>query len=146
MPYIYDNTDLAWTSKGDLSLSHDGDIMDTYEDPLRSLYQEIRTRVMSEQGDWSIYPGLGANLSDFVGEPNNKQTAESIKVRIISSLTRSGLVQNADVNVRCVPIEIDKIMVRISITVLPTARNAGSDTLLFNLLYDYSENHAYFVQ
>jgi len=145
MAQIYDRTDLTWSRRGDLAIGHNGDIMDTYEDPLRSLYQEIRTRTMSVLGDWKNYPDLGANLEDFVGEPNSKRTAEAIKIRIVASITRNGLVNNSDLNVKYTPIDIDKIMFRISVKVAPTAQNGGSNYLGINFLYDYSENHAYFV-
>lgn len=145
-PQIYDRTDLAWSSRGDLVISHDGDIMDTYADPLRSVYQEIRTRMSSEVGDWVLYPDISAGLSDYVGEPNNKFTAEALKTRISASIARNGLVNNADIQVRYAPIEFDKIMFRITITVAPTARNAGSESLTISVLYNYTENHAYFIQ
>ena len=146
MAQNYDRTDFAWTSRGDLAIGHNGDIMDTYDDPLRSLHQEIRTRVMSAVGDWRNYPEIGASLEDYVGEPNNKITAEAIKTRIVTSITRNGLVNNSDLKVQYAPIDIDKLMVRISIRVAPTAKNGGSNYLGINLLYDYSENHAYFVR
>jgi len=146
MPQIYDRTDLMWTGRGDLVIGHDGDIMDTYADPLRSIYQEIRSRIKSEVGDWRLYPDISASLSDYVGEPNNKVTAEAVKTRIISSITRNGLVHNADVQVRYAPIENDKLMLRITIKVIATAQNAGSEYLGINILYNYSENHAYFIQ
>ena len=145
MPQDYDNNDFAWTRMGDLVIGHDGDIMDTYQDPLRSLYQEVRTRVMSALGDWSLYPDQGADIEQFVGEPNNKRTAEAIKTRIVGAITKNGLVNNSDLKVRYMPIDIDKIMFRIGITVLPTSLNGGSNFLGVNFLYDYSENHAYFV-
>ena len=145
MPQVYDKTDFIWGSRGDIVLNA-GDVMDTYADPLRSLYQEVRTRVMSALNDWKNYPDLGATLSDFVGEPNNKATAENVKIRVITSITRNGLVKNSDIKVRYAPIDVDKLMVRITISVSPTSRNAGSEYLTINILYDYSENHAYFIQ
>jgi hypothetical protein len=146
VPLNYDNTDLAWTGRGDYVIGHDGDLMDTYADPLRSFFQEVRTRVMSDTGDWANYPEIGANLGDFVGEPNTKITAESVKRRIQSALAKSGLVHNSDMNILYMPIDIDKLMLRISIKVRPSARNAGSDTLTINLAYSYSENNVYFVR
>ena len=47
----YDSVDCLWTSRGDYFLES-GDIMDTEKDPLRSLYQEVKTREGSDQGDW----------------------------------------------------------------------------------------------
>jgi len=145
MSQNYDRTDLAWTSRGDVVIGHNGDLMDTYDDPLRSLHQEVRTRVMSAVGDWRIYPELGASIEDYVGEPNTKITAEAVKTRVTAAITRNGLVSNSDLKVQYVPIDIDKLMLRISIRVAPTARNGGSNYLGINFLYDYSENHAYFV-
>lgn len=145
MPQNYDNNDFAWTSRGDLFIGHNGDIMDTYADPLRSLYQEVRTRVMSAIGDWAMYPDQGAGIEQLVGEPNNKRTAEALKTRIKGAITKNGLVNNSDLKILYMPIDVDKIMFRISITVLPTALNGGSSFLGISFLYDYSENHAYFV-
>lgn len=145
MPRVYDYTDLTWTSRGDFLIGHDGDLSDTAADPLRSIFQEIRTRVMSDLGDWLFYQDVGASLSDFVGEPNNKITAEAIKTRIISSVSRHGLVARGDISVRYMPVDIDQIMFRVSISVMPTARNAGSANLQINLLYNYAENNVYVV-
>lgn len=145
MPRIYDATDLAWTSRGDLVIGHDGDLYDTSTDPLRSIFQEIRTRVMSDLGDWLMYPDVGASISDFVGEPNNKIVAEAIKTRIIASLARHGLVAREDVSIRYMPVDIDQILFRVSLSVMPTARNAGSANLQINLLYNYAENNVFTV-
>lgn len=145
MPRIYDATDLAWTSRGDLVIGHDGDLYDTSTDPLRSIFQEIRTRVMSDLGDWLMYPDVGASISDFVGEPNNKVVAEAIKTRIIASLARHGLVAREDVSIRYMPVDIDQILFRVSLSVMPTARNAGSANLQINLLYNYAENNVFTV-
>jgi hypothetical protein len=143
MAGTYDNTDLAWTLRGDFIVSHDGDLMDTFEDPLRSIVQEIRDRVKSDKGDWKHYPDLGSSMSDYVGEPNTKLTAEAIKARIMAAITRNGLVLSKDVKILYAPIDIDKIMFRISLTVAPTARNRASQYLILNVVYSYSENNVY---
>ncbi len=143
MAQVYDDTDLLWTARGDLAISHNGDIMDTYDDPLRSFVQEIRTRLASDLGEWVQFPTVGATLSDYVGRPNNKMTAESIKTRITSSLTRDGLVNSRDLKVMYAPIAIDRILFRLSIDVAPTALNAGSDSLTIQVLYNYAENNIF---
>lgn len=145
MPQIYDRNDLAWTFRGDYILSHDGDIADTRTDPLRSIYQEIRDIVRSDVGSWRIYPTLGAGLADLVGEPNDKRTAEAIKTKIVASLTRRGLVNTSDLKVLYIPVDIDKIIFRISLQVAPTAANQGSNTLDITFGYNYSENNVYVV-
>lgn len=140
---MYDRNDLAWTSRGDLVISHNGDIMDTDADPLRSLYQEVKTRIKSELGDWKLQSNVGASLGDFVGELNNKLTAEAIKTRIKVSLTRDGLVNSADLAIKYMPIDVDRLMFRVSIQVAQTAKNAGSESLKIHVVYHYSENNVY---
>jgi hypothetical protein len=143
MAQIYDNNDMYWSARGDFVINHDGDLADCHGDPLRSIYQEIRTRLASDLGEWSLHPGIGASIGDFVGEPNNKVTAEAIKVRIRSALTRDGLVNSRDLKIQYAPIEEDQIMFRLSLSVAPTFANAGSNTLGMNIIYNYSENNIY---
>ena len=145
MPLVYDNVDLVWIFRDDFALGHDGDIADTTYDPLRSLYQEIRTRLKADLGDWILNKEIGAGMSDYVGEPNNKSTAEALKTRIIGSLTKFGLIASRDLKVSYIPIDIDKIMFRISIAVAATAANKSSTELLISTIYNYSENNVYIV-
>lgn len=145
MPKNYDNTDLLWTTRGDIVLGHDGDIMDTFYDPLRSVVQECRTRLKGDLGDWLFHQDICAAISDYVGEPNNKVTAESIKTRIRVALSKYGLIMNEDMKIVYVPIDIDKIMFRISLSVASTARNVGSNEILIQFLYSYAENNVYIV-
>ena len=144
MAQVYDKVDCFWTSRGDFMISGDGDIMDTNFDPLRSLAQEVRTRIESDQGDWVVFPATGSNLRDFVGEPNNQYTAEAIKTRMHGSLTRDGFINNRDINIQYMPIDRDKLMVRLTVTVAPTARNGNSQSLVLNSIYNYSDNNVYF--
>jgi len=140
----YDRTDLLWTSRGDYFIA-DGDLRDTFSDPLRSLWQECRTRIEANQGDWIVYPNTGANIGDFVGEPNNKETAESIKTRITASLCADSFIHSKDLKIQYAPIARDKLMFRLSISVAPTTANGSSDTLTKTLLYNYSDNNVYFM-
>jgi len=145
MAQIYDNTDLFWTSRGDYLIGGDGDISDTEYDPLRSVVQEIKTRIEADQGDWKNFPSVGADIADFVGEPNNVTTAEAVKTRIISALARDGFINTNDMKVKYMPVDRDKLLVRIIIKVAPTARNANSETLTLNALYSFSDNNVYFM-
>lgn len=140
----YDSVDLLWTSRGDYFIS-EGDLMDTERDPLRSLVQEIKTRASSDQGDWAVFPDLGATPSRFIGEPNNKQTAESIKVSILSALTRNGYINTRDVEIRYMPISSDKLLFRLNIRVAPTVANANSESLTLHGLYRYEEDQVSFL-
>lgn len=144
MPRVYDATDLFWSAKGDIQISN-GDIMDTAYDPLRSLVQEIKTRASSDTGAWRNSLDVGSNISDFVGEPNNKTTAEGIKTRIISSLARHGFVNTQDILLKYIPIAADKLLIRISIKVLPTPQNKGSKEITIHGLYNYEEDQVSFL-
>ena len=143
MPQNYDKVDFAWTAGGDIVLGHSGDILDTSHDPLRSLHQECVTRIKSEIKDWKSYPDLGASISDFVGEPNNKLIAEAIKTRITAALTKHGFINSKDISIKYAPIDIDRILFRITITVLATAENRGSNYIKINTLYNYGENNIF---
>lgn len=145
MPANYDRNDLRWSYRGDFLLGHDGDLADTSGDPLKSIHQEIRDIIRSDVGSWKLYPNKGAGLSDFVGEANDKRTAEAIKTRMISALTRNGLVNTRDVKVIYAPVDINKLMVRVSLQVAPTAANRGSNTLSMTFGYNYSENNVYLI-
>jgi len=145
MAKVYDKTDLMWSKRGDLSLSHNGDIADTELDPLRSVVQEIRKRVKYAIGELKIAPRVGASLKEFIGKPNNKSTAEAVKVRIISALSRDGLVNKNDLKVQYAPIDKSTIMFRINLKVAPTSRNRGSEMLQLSVVYNYSENNPYFI-
>jgi hypothetical protein len=144
MPRIYDKIDMLWTSRGDYFIS-EGDLMDTQHDPLRSLLQEMKTRVEADQGDWRVFEDVGANLRDFVGEPNDEQTAELIKTRITAAFARNGFVHTQDIKLQYMPVARDKLLVRASISVAPTARNASSEVLIRHFLYNYSDNNVYFI-
>lgn len=135
----YDSVDLLWTSRGDYFLDS-GDIMDTEKDPLRSLYQEVKTREGSDQGDWSLNPTLGGSISDFLGDSTNKQTAENIKVRLISCLTRDGYIHSSDIDIKYMPISNDTILFRTKIAVQPTAKNGNSESLVLQGMYNTEEN------
>lgn len=145
MANIYDNTDLTWSKRGDIVLSHNGDVSDTERDPLRSIVQEIRKRVKYSIGELKTAPRVGASIGDFIGKPNNKGTAEAIKARIISALSRDGLVSKDDLNIQTMPISKESLMVRINLKVAPTSRNRGSEMLKLSVVYNYSEDNPYFI-
>jgi len=144
MAQVYDKVDCLWTSLGDFMIG-EGDILTTEYDPLRSLAQEVITRIESDQSDWVVFPTVGSNLRDFVGESNNPYTAESIKTRIHGALTRDGFINNRDITIQLMPIDRDKLMIRLSIRVAPTAINGNSQTLVINSIYSYSDNNVYFL-
>jgi len=51
---------------GDLAIDRTGDVRDTSYDPLRSTFQEVRTRAQSSFRDWATQPSIGANLEGLL--------------------------------------------------------------------------------
>lgn len=134
-------TDLYWTLRGDLSFGADGDLRDTSFDALRSVWQEIRTRVQGHLGDWRIYPTLGSNLDDLVGWPNNKTTAENGKNRIIAALTRNNFLSSKSIKVRYVPWPDSSILYFIDLLVSLDS-NVKTSYLGMKVLYNTIEGKA----
>jgi len=135
MARIYDDIDLAWTLQGDLNIGPDGDIADTASDVLRSIRQEIRTRVRSSLQDWELHPGLGADLDEIIGEPNSRETATVGRDRIVASLTRDGFMADSDIQVKSVPVDRHTILYRIRVSVASTTANGSSEELTEKFLF-----------
>ena len=132
MPNSYDAIDLQWTDEDDFSLEM-GDIRDTSSDPLRSIEQEITTRLKSRVGDWVSDPHLGADLDDFIGEPNTKSLAKDIDLQIRSSLTADGLVAMRDLDITSLPMDVHSILFRLK---LRASTLANTDGLTINVAYN----------
>lgn len=136
----YSSIDFFWSNRGDYALDHRGDIADTEDNPLRSLVQEMRTRVEASVGDWPIYPTIGAGLDDFIGEVNNRTTADEIKVRVAASLTSDGLIKASDLQVQVTPLSSRAIRVSIMVNVMNTPGvESNIEWLNFSYLYDIAE-------
>jgi hypothetical protein len=145
MPRNYDEIDLAWTLNGDLALGKDGDIADTSHDVLKSLRQEIRTRVRSSLEDWEMHPEIGSDLDEIIGEPNNKQTAERGKNRIIDSLIRDNFMSEMDVKVKYVPVDQNRILYILTVSVAPTTANDGSEEFAVKFLFHIKDKGFKFI-
>jgi hypothetical protein len=107
--------DLRWTDSGDLTIGQGKDLGDTSRHSLLSFLQEVKTRIRSELYDWKLQPHIGASLIDLIGEPNDSETAEEGKTRIIAALTKDNLVDAGLLNVVYMPTGIHHLLYRISI-------------------------------
>lgn len=145
MPKIYDKMDLYWTFDGDLIVGPDGDLYTPDDDVLRSLVQEVRTRIMGDQQDWELYPEVGAGLSDLIGEPNNKATAEAGKAKIIAALTRDGLVSAGDISIKYMPVGPYNLLYRLAIAVMPTDLNYQTESIDISVLFNYKDGSLHLV-
>jgi hypothetical protein len=135
----YDSVDLDFTWDGDFLLDKQGDLKDTSEDLLLSFKNEIFTIVKSDLTDWREDPSVGADLGDFVGEPNTIDTAKEIQNRVKNSLLL--IATESDISVRVVPVGIHRVLVALQVQVLPTAENGlrSGDVATVSFLYDYFE-------
>ena len=139
----YDSIDFDFTWDGDFILDTQGDLKDTSEDLLLSFRNEIFTIVKSSLGDWREDPGVGSDLDDYVGEPNSRETGVGIKTRLESSL--SEILSPSDLRIRIIPVSIYRVLIAMTIEVLPTPENrlrAGT-SIQTTFLYDYLEKGVY---
>lgn len=127
-------TDLKWSLDGDWVLLN-GDFASTESTPGKAFIQEVSDRVISSAGDWKLLPQKGANVDDFVGEPNNETTQARIENAISFSLTRDRFLNQQDFTVVAAPISQTQVAVRIDFDTSLT--NVVPDsTIQLNIVYD----------
>jgi hypothetical protein len=126
--------DLRWTWDGDISINTMGDLEDTSTTNLGSFLQEVHTRIKSVLYDWALHPYIGSSISEIIGEPNNRETAEDGKTRIIMSLTKDGFCEQERIRVRYMPISQNMILFNVLINVPNSSNNDILNlTLTFNI-------------
>lgn len=147
MASIYDQRDVRFGWNGDFMLSHDGDLDSNTDDALISLLDQIHLVCASSLGDWAIYPNRGADLDDFVGEPNTRTTGSKIADRVRVSLISAGLVNDKDLQVRVFPVHIHKVLIIIKVDVIPTPYNnlSNGEKLQTAIAFDTVEQEIFFL-
>jgi hypothetical protein len=137
----YTSVDMNWAWYGDYLLGEDGDIDDTSDDPTLSLRNEMATVIKSDLEDWELDPALGANISEFNGEPNTRANGEALQNRVKYALVAAGIVGQADVDVKVTPISPREVVI---VTVVKqTLIDNGTLTnraVQVGFLYDSTEN------
>ncbi len=106
---------------GDLSLARGFDWLS------RELHKILRTN----KPDWNGHPQVGANLEDFAGEINNRETAAVIRNQILFAINRDDISSPGVFDVRVVPAGKDRIMIVIYLD------NIGSKEVASKVVYDY---------
>ncbi len=139
----YDSVDLDWTWDGDLVTGDDGDLKDTSDDLLLSLVNEIHTVVKSSTQDWRDNPEVGADIDDFVGEPNDRITAKELQKRVFSSLLT--IVRAEDLSVRVTPVHIHRVLIIVNVQAQATVNNklTAFEPVVVHFIFDYAENGLY---
>lgn len=135
---------LAWN--GDILLDK-GDIKTTQFDGLQSLEDQIRIVVSSSLGDWEIYPGKGAGIDDYVGEPNTRSTGDAIHDRVRLAIVSAGLVYEEDLEVKIIPVHIHRVLIVVRVNALPSAVNrlGTGEVLQTAMIFDTSERQVFFL-
>lgn len=94
--------DLYFTEQGDIARSHTGDIAMT-PTPWRDDVQQAYIRVMTEQGDYRLFPDLGASLSLLYGMPQSPETGSFGEQLIVDALNREARFSGQSFKVKAVP-------------------------------------------
>lgn len=98
--------DLMLTEDGDLVVADNGDLQTV--DGAAFIIQSIRNRLKSVSTDW-FYDHIGADLIDFLGRPNTRETGNMITERVIETLTFDGLVSPDNLFIKAVPTDYSTI-------------------------------------
>jgi hypothetical protein len=147
MPNNYDAIDIKFLWNGDYEVAFDGDFEDTASDQIQSLVQEVQTICNSEINDWQENPKYAATLDDFIGEPNNRNTARKISDRIKTSLVSNNVVKSSDLSINTIPVDRYRLFIIITISAAPTSNNSvlQNGQVTVSMVYDYSEQGISFV-
>ncbi len=107
--------DFYFTESGDYFLGDDGDIADTKNELYRGFIQMVHTVISSTVGDWKLQP-IGANLTSFLGKPNNPDLARRIQDSIYTEIYKHELARPSEVKVEILPISDSAVAIAIFFT------------------------------
>lgn len=147
MPSNYDKIDLRFSWNGDYSIGPDGDVADTSQDQIVAVVEQVQTILSSSARDWEEYPSLGVGLDDFVGEPNTKEVARRLELKVKDVLIISNTVRANDLDVKVIPVGIHSVLIIVKIQALATSSNSlqsGTSGIVVSVVFDYQE-HGIFV-
>lgn len=93
--------DIALTEDGDWAVE-DGDFAITTG--MGVIQDDIHMRLMTDTPTLRPYPWFGADLSDFLGQPNSPDIARQVRLRVMSALTEMSNIMPMDVEVLVTPV------------------------------------------
>lgn len=111
--------------KVDLAISYEEDV----------LKQMIYSRLKTQNPDWFMHEGIGANLEDLIGEPNTRETAAKGVSLIKQSLMYGGFLTLYEFSVRAVPVNNKEVLFIVKIH--------SSDEIVIPILFDYEHGIVY---
>jgi hypothetical protein len=95
-------SDLYFTETGDILIDGNRDIAIT-QNNLRNDVQQVYLRLMTEPGDFYIYPQLGLDISRLYGMPQSPETGEIGKRMIKAALDRENIFAGKDIRIQAIP-------------------------------------------
>jgi len=101
-------SDLYIDISGDLAINGLGDLATVRDQGTKDI-QHVYIRLMTEPGDFYVYPQLGTQLSMLYGMPQTPQTGDFGKRLIRAALEREGVFQNRQITIEAVPESADSI-------------------------------------
>ena len=101
-------SDLHFTLSGDILIGGNKDIVLT-NSSMQSDVQQAYIRLMTETGDFYVYPLLGIDLSLLYGMPQSLETGEFGKKLIQTGLQREGIFKGRNIKIDAVPTGRDTI-------------------------------------
>lgn len=101
-------SDLYFTLNGDILIGGNKDITIT-NSSLQSDIQQAYIRLMTEPGDFYVYPTLGIDLSLLYGMPQTPETGEFGKRLIQAGLQREGIFKGRNIKIDAIPTSRDTI-------------------------------------
>jgi hypothetical protein len=101
-------SDLYFTMDGDILVTGNKDIAITTSSAQDDV-QQVYLRLMTEPGDFYIYPALGTDLSVLYGMPQSEETGEMGKRLIRAALEREDVFRGRSIIIDAIPTGPDSI-------------------------------------
>lgn len=108
-------SDLFLTMSGDLLVNGNKDIASINSGSQNDV-QQIYLRLMTEPGDFYVYPNLGTDLSVLYGMPQSQETGNLGQRLIRAALEKENIFQGRNIEITSVPTSPDSIRFDVHIT------------------------------
>jgi len=108
-------SDLFLTMSGDLLINGNKDIASVNLGSQNDV-QQIYLRLMTEPGDFYVYPSLGTDLSILYGMPQSQETGNLGQRLIREALERENIFVGRNIEITSVPTGPDSIRFDVHIT------------------------------
>ena len=92
-----DILDLEFDRYGDINFL--GNDISALQSRLDHVYQGVIDRLITNHGDYDLYPTFGANLSSLVGQRNDSELEEEVSRLIHNALTADRFLTRSDIEV-----------------------------------------------